>query len=83
MPIIYRCSKCVSIITVYSGSEGTWYGVPSPSDIVKYIGSKCPVCGKSLNTDVDLDKVVIEVHRQARLSNIRRKRRGEEIEVKL
>jgi DNA-directed RNA polymerase subunit RPC12/RpoP len=83
MPIIYRCSKCGSIMTVYSEGEGTWYGVPSPSDMVKYIGSKCPVCGKPLNTDVDLDKVIIEVHRQVRLSSIRRKRRGVEIEVKL
>jgi phage FluMu protein Com len=82
MPIIYRHSKCVSIITVYSEGEGMWYGVPPPSDMVKYIDSKCPVCGKTLNTDVDLDKVVIEVRRQVRLSNIRRKR-GVEIEVKL
>jgi len=44
MPIIYRCSKRGSIITVYS--EGTWYGTPS-SDIVKYIGDKCPVCGQA------------------------------------
>jgi phage FluMu protein Com len=50
--------------------------------MVKHIDSKCPVCGKTLNTDVDLDKVVIEVRRQVRLSNIRRKR-GVEIEVKL
>jgi hypothetical protein len=81
MPMIYRCSKRGSIITVYS--EGTWYGVPPPSDIVKYIGDKCPVCGKPLNTDVDPDKVVIEVRRQVRISSIRRKRRGVEIEVKL
>jgi len=39
--------------------------------------------GKPLNTDIDLDKVVIKVHRQVRISSIRRKRRGVEIEVKL
>jgi len=39
--------------------------------------------GKPLNTDIDLDKVVIEVHRQVRIFSIRRKRRGVEIEVKL
>jgi hypothetical protein len=82
MPIIYRYFKCVSIITVYSEDEGMWYGVSPPSDIVKYIDSRCPVCGKPLNIDVDLDKVVIEVRRQVRLSSIRRKR-GVEIEVKL
>jgi DNA-directed RNA polymerase subunit RPC12/RpoP len=83
MPIVYRCSKCGSIITVYSEGEGTWYGVPSPSDVVKYIGSKCPVCGKPLNTDIDPDKVVIEVRRQVREFSVSRKRRGVEIEVKL
>jgi len=82
MPIIYRCSRCGSIITVYIEGESTWYGIPSPSDVVKYIGSKCPVCGKSLNTDIDPDKVVVEVRRQVREFGVR-KRRGVEIEVNL
>ncbi len=80
--MIYKCSKCDSIITVYGEGEDTWYGLPSPSGVVKYIGSKCPVCGKPLNINPDPDKVVIEVRRQVRGFDVR-KRRGVEIEVKL
>jgi DNA-directed RNA polymerase subunit RPC12/RpoP len=82
VPVIYKCSKCGSIITVYIEGEGTWYGIPSPSDVVKYIGSKCPVCGKPLTTSIDPDKVVVEVRRQVREFGVR-KRRGIEIEIKL
>jgi hypothetical protein len=84
LSIVYRYSKCSSIITVYSGDDELLYEIPSSSGVIKkYLGGKCPVCGKLLSTDIILSKIVIEVRRQLREPNIHRKSRGVEIEVRL
>jgi len=54
-----RCVPAIIFIGYAGAVPLTNFGVPSPSDVVKFVGDKCPKCGKKLNTDIDPFKDIV------------------------
>ncbi len=49
MPVIYRCSKCGSILYSFEKVGQDFYGLPTPSELFIKLNGKCPKCHKDLN----------------------------------
>ncbi|MCS7111795.1 MAG: hypothetical protein N3E36_07225 [Sulfolobales archaeon] len=59
MPIIYKCSKCNSIVYAFIRAGQDYYGVPSPSELIVRVGGICPNCGRNIESKIDLNSIII------------------------
>lgn len=49
MPIIYRCKSCGSVLYVFERVGQDAFGVPTPDELARRYGGRCPFCGRILN----------------------------------
>lgn len=61
MPVVYKCIKCGSIIFAFLRAGQDYYGIPSPSELIVRVGSKCPGCGRELERNVTLSNIDIKI----------------------
>lgn len=48
MPVIYVCRSCGAVLYRFDKVGGDTYGVPTPSEVLRMVGSRCPRCGREL-----------------------------------
>ncbi|MCS7098836.1 MAG: hypothetical protein RMH84_05385 [Sulfolobales archaeon] len=68
MPVIYRCSSCSYILYEFLKVGQDSYGLPTPSELLARIGSRCPSCGKKLRPPT-LEDIKVSPYR-ARKSSV-------------
>jgi DNA-directed RNA polymerase subunit RPC12/RpoP len=61
MPVIYRCIGCGEIIYAFLRAGQDYYGIPSPSELLIRIGSKCPRCGRKLDRIIEIARIDIKI----------------------
>ncbi|MCS7367624.1 MAG: DUF572 domain-containing protein [archaeon YNP-WB-062] len=63
MPVVYKCSKCGTIIYKFMRAGQDYYGIPSPSELMIRVGNACPNCGKPLTNSIELNRISIALRK--------------------